>query len=116
MTETPEHSHENEEPDDKPAGLYVTDAQIIRKWGFSLKTGYRIMHQLEQPNRARRPYPQRDPLFGNRRFLPEVVQWHLDYHRVGVGTPQLAPSDQPRWQENFDASPREASRTRHARA
>lgn len=107
---------EENEQDEGAVGLYVTDAEIIRRLGFGLKRGYRIIKQLEQPNRARRPYPQPDPLFCNRRFWPEVWQWHLDYHRVGAGTPQLAPSDQPRWQENFDAPTRETSRTRHARA
>lgn len=110
----------SEEPDqidnEGGAGLYVTDAEIIRRLGFGLKRGYRLIKQLEQPNPARRPYPQPDALFCGRRFWPEVLQWHLDYHRVGAVTPQLAPSDQPRWQENFDASPREARPARHARA
>lgn len=114
MTENADRIDELEP--DTGTGLYVTDAQIIKKLGFGLKTGYRILEQVQVPNPARRPYPQRDKMFGNRRFWPEVLQWHLDYHRVGAGVPQLAPSDQPRWQENFDAPTRETGRTRHARA
>lgn len=109
MTDTIDHTED-------AAGLYVTDLEICRRLGFSEKVGRRIIGQLEQPNKSRRPYPQRDPMFCNRRFWPEVWQWHLDYHRVGAVSPQLAPSDQPRWQENFDAPTRETSRSRHARA
>jgi len=80
--------------------LYVTDAEIIRRWGMSLKRGYRVLKQLDRPNPGRRRFPQPDPLFCNRRYWPAVLQWHNDYHRVR--TEAEAPSVQPMWQENFD--------------
>lgn len=79
-------------------GLYVTDAAIAQRLGFSQKTGYRIIRQLDMPNRARRPYPARDPLFGGRRFWPAVLQWHMDYHHVRTERAQI---EQPMWEETF---------------
>lgn len=86
------------------AGLYVTDAEIIRRLGFGLKKGYRIIHELDRPRPHRRRYPQPDPLFANRRFWPAVYQWHLDYHLTRApAEPHHAPSEQPRWMEQLDA-------------
>jgi|ERR1043165_182416 hypothetical protein len=92
---------EADRPEDKLEGLYVTDAEIARRMGFGLKCGYRIIRQLERGVPGCRPYPQPDALFAGRRFWPEVLKWHMDYHRVSASAPGAAAS-KPMWQENFD--------------
>jgi hypothetical protein len=91
---------------DESDGLYLSDRQIIRRLGFGEKFGRRVLHELDKAHPGRARYPQKDPLFGNRRFWPAVLKWHMDYHRV-MATEQQHNVSTPRWQENFDA-PRKA--------
>ena len=95
-------------------GLYVTEAELIRRLGYSEKRGRRLLKSLAKGIPQMRPYPQPDPLFCHRRFWPAVLQWHMDYHRV-AGGPPLAPTVQPRWQENFDAPTGKTKRPEHTR-
>lgn len=92
-------------PDDEQTdGLYLPDCEILRRLGFGTKKGYRILRMLEKGVPKMPPYPKRDPLFCDRRYWPAVRAWHDEYHRVrGGGQPPALPSDEPRWQENFDA-------------
>lgn len=94
-------------PADDPTGLYLPDCEIARRLGFGRKKWYELVKFLETkgiPNM--RPYPRKDPLFGDKRYWPAVKQWHDDYHRVrGGGQPPALPSGEPRWQENFDEAP-----------
>jgi hypothetical protein len=90
--------------DENADGLYLSDRQIIRRLGFGEKFGRRVLHELDKAHDGRARYPQKDPLFGNRRFWPAVLKWHMDYHRVLSGQHNVGT---PRWQENFDA-PRKA--------
>lgn len=84
--------------------LYVTGKEIARRFGFGEKFGYRVLRRLARGVPNMRPYPQPDPMFDDRWFWPEVLQWHLDYHRVRAGaSPRIAPDGQPRWEENFNA-------------
>jgi hypothetical protein len=110
---------DTETPDKGPphATLYITDAELIRRLGYSPKRGYRVLKSLDRGIPQMRRYPQPDPLFCNRRFWPAVLQWHMDYHHARAPIePHGAPSVQPRWQENFDAPPDKARRPEHARA
>jgi hypothetical protein len=90
--------------DEDADGLYLSDRQIIRRLGFGEKFGRRVLHELSKAHPGRARYPQKDPLFGNRRFWPAVLKWHMDYHRVMAEQHNVST---PRWQENFDA-PRKA--------
>jgi hypothetical protein len=83
----------------------VTDAEIIRRLKLPEKVGRRVLRELDKqlPNRAR--FPQKDPLFGDRRFWP-AIEKYLKV-RYGVEGPQPV-STAPTWQENFDA-PRKAA-------
>lgn len=103
-----------EAPDQEVAGLYVTDCEIARRLGFARKSGYEVIHRLDRGVAGMRQYPQKDVLFGKRRFWPAVLQWHLDYHRVRRQAEEAAPI-QPGWQENFDAAPGKAKRSERAR-
>jgi hypothetical protein len=80
--------------DETHTGLFVTDAELIRRLGVPEKTARAAIRELE-----RRPgFPRKDPLFGDRRFWPAVAAY-LE-NRYGLGT--LAPSP-PDGTENFDA-------------
>jgi hypothetical protein len=91
--------------DENVDALYLSDRQIIRRLGLGEKFGRRVLHELDKVHPGRARYPQKDPLFGNRRFWPAVLKWHMVYHRV-MATEQHDICT-PRWQENFDA-PRKA--------
>ena len=86
-------------------GLYVRDCEIIRRLGFGRKYGYRLLHRLDRGVKGMRQYPQKDAMFGDRRFWPAVMQWHLDYHRVRRQAEHGAATIQPRWEENLDDPP-----------
>jgi hypothetical protein len=79
---------------------FVTDAEIIRRLKLPEKVGRRVLRELDRhlPNRPR--FPQKDPLFGDRRFWPAIAKYFKV--RYGVDGPQIV-STAPTWQENFDA-------------
>jgi hypothetical protein len=98
-------------------GLYVRDCEIIRRLGFGRKYGYRMLQRLDRGVPNMRSYPQKDAMFGDRRFWPAVMQWHLDYHRVRRQADEPEVTTQPRWEENFDApTSTKARRFEHTRA
>lgn len=92
---------------------FVTDAELIRRLGLPEKVGRVALRELDKASKARRSFPQPDPLFGNRRFWPAVKEWLLDYKGVRRNTADkttLAPAS---WEENFDPprrTPAEARR------
>jgi hypothetical protein len=111
-----ENEQEVEEAGRWPAGLYVTDAEIIRRLGYSEKVGARIIRRLDRGIPTFRKYPQKDPLFADKRFWPEVLKWHLDYHRVSAPEAVFGTKIQPMWQENFnDPAPDKARKPERAR-
>src|SRR5450755_2868639 len=77
---------------------FVTDAEIIRRLRLPEKVGRRVLRELDRhlPNRPR--FPQKDPLFGDRRFWPAIAKYFK--MRYGVDGPQIV-STAPTWQENF---------------
>ena len=91
--------------EESAAGLYLADCDIIRKLGFGQKFGYKLLQKLDRGVAGMRVYPQKDALFGDKRFWPAVLQWHMDYHRVRRQAEASEATIQPRWQENFDATP-----------
>lgn len=81
---------------------FVTDAELIRRLGLPEKVGRVALRELDKASKARRPFPQPDPLFGNRRFWPAVKQWLLDYKGVHLNSSNKAPLVPVAWEENFD--------------
>jgi hypothetical protein len=56
--------------------LFVTDAELIRRLGLPDKIGRAAIQELDRSSRAGRSrFPQKDPLFGHRRFYPAVENY-----------------------------------------
>jgi hypothetical protein len=93
--------NEDLEPDD---GLFLTDAQLIRRLGVPRKIGYAAIRDLEKEVRGRPKFPGYDPLFPRRRFWPAVEKYFMLRHTH-------------HWQEatNATAETRETGGNRDAR-
>lgn len=50
-------------------GLWVTDAEIIRRMGVSEKVGYTAIHNLEKTGLG---FPEKHRVWGKRRYWPAV--------------------------------------------
>lgn len=50
-------------------GLWVTDAEIIRRLGVSEKTGYRAIRSLEKTGLG---FPEKQRVWGKKRYWPAV--------------------------------------------
>lgn len=89
---------------------FVTDAELIRRLGLPEKVGRVALRELDKASNARRPFPQKDPLFGDRRFWPAVKQWLLDYKAVRQNSAANIPfvPAPTAWEENFDTPRRTA--------
>jgi len=55
----------------------VTDAELIRRIGAPEKAAYAALHVLDREKH--RGFPQKQKLWGNRRYWPAVKRW-FDQH------------------------------------
>jgi hypothetical protein len=94
--------------------LYVTDAELIRRLGVPDKNGRAAIQELEKFHPGRPPFPQRDPLFGGRRYWPAVEKYFMVRNGV-MGDSFIAA---PQWQEKCNATSEagEASTSGNARS
>jgi hypothetical protein len=78
--------NEPENPNSKNSdgGLFVTDAELLRRLGMPEKIGRRAIRELDKRLPGRAPFPGKDPLFGDRRYWPAVVAWFDRYFGVPV--------------------------------
>lgn len=53
--------------------LYITDAELIRRMGVPEKIARDTLHMLDRDRG--KGFPQKDPLWGNRRYWPAVKAW-----------------------------------------
>jgi hypothetical protein len=89
--------------DTRRHGLFVTDAELIRRLGLSPPAGKVLLSELDCNRRDRRRFPHRDPLFGRLRYWPAVVQWLNDYFGVRSAVPAKAADLPNRGVENLEA-------------
>jgi hypothetical protein len=83
-------------------GLFVTDRALIRRLGVGFQVGYRALRELDA-QKARAPFPHKDPRFGNRRYWPAVIRWLNLYY--GVERP-AAPEQMPMtWEDRLGKKP-----------
>lgn len=80
---------------DRKDGLYVTDAEIIRRWGVGEKTGRVALTALEKTP----GFPRKRQLFGGRRYWPAVKQFIDTQEGVSLSSPAaaLAPEAEENW-------------------
>jgi hypothetical protein len=55
-------------------GLYVTDAELIRRMGVPEKIAREAIRALDANHRVS-GFPQKQKLFGDRRYYPACVAW-----------------------------------------
>jgi len=79
--------------------LFVTDSELIRRLGVPEKVGRVALQDLDRFHPGRPQFPQKDPLFGGRRFWPAVEKYLMLRHGV-TGTPSFMAA--PQWQEKHD--------------
>lgn len=87
---------------------FVTDAELLRALHIPEKVGYVAIAELErQTARGVGAFPRKDPLFGNRRYMPAVRRW-LE-NRYGMTSQSLEAPDGP---ENLSHGPKNRERPR----
>lgn len=64
--------------------LYLTDAELIRRLGVPEKILRPILPELESKHR----FPQKQALFGGRRYWPAVKAWLDKHNGLIVDAPQ----------------------------
>lgn len=70
MLDAPSIAPESEEDTSTSRdGLWVTDAEIIRRLGVSEKTGYTAIHRLEKSGLG---FPEKQKVWGKKRYWPAV--------------------------------------------
>lgn len=72
--------------DTTPAGLYVTDAELIRRIGVPEKIARQAIHALDRNPRS--GFPQKSALFGKRRYWPAVKAYFDRTNGLKVTVPQ----------------------------
>jgi hypothetical protein len=53
-------------------GVFVTDAELIRRSGLPEKYGRRLLAYFDNPKNKTR-FPKKLPLYGDRRYWPDVA-------------------------------------------
>jgi hypothetical protein len=85
-----QHSDEKDdgESDQKCRGLFVTDAELIRRLGVPEKIARGALRALDNMGGRHSGFPQKNKLWGNRRYWPAVRQYFDAQYGVG---PRAAP-------------------------
>ena len=74
-------------------GLFVNDAELLEILGIPFKEGRQTLAYLDKDKGAHSKFPQKQPLWGHRRYLPAVRKW-LDKEMkvIDPARPQLVHS------------------------
>jgi len=78
MTDTLDH--------DTREGLYITDAELIRRLGLPEKVGYAAIHALDRDKAS--GFPQKKAFWGNRRYWPAVKAYMDRTNGLKLDVPQ----------------------------
>jgi hypothetical protein len=72
-------------PSDPHATLYVTDAELIRRMGVPEKIARRVIRDLDAKHHTT-GFPQKQELWGDRRYWPAVKSWldRTSAHTMGL--------------------------------
>src|ERR1700747_3666310 len=80
--------------------LFVTDIELIRPLAVPKKTGRAAIKELDKFHPGRPRFPQKDPLFGGRRFWPAIEK----YFKLRHGVTDVPFMQAPQWQEKRNAT------------
>ena len=67
--------------------LYVSADELVRLIGVDEETLGAAIRLLERNPKS--GFPQKDPLFGDKRYWPKVKAWFEEYNRANVAAPPL---------------------------
>lgn len=65
-------------------GVYVTDQELYDFLGVPRETARQAIRELDRDPR-RSGFPQKDRLFGDRRYLPAVEAWLARHNKLKMG-------------------------------
>jgi len=68
-------------------GLFVTDAELIRRSGLPEKYARKMLMHLDNP-KNKTGFPQKLPFYGDRRYWPDVEKYFERTSRARVGPSQ----------------------------
>lgn len=69
---------------------FVTDEELLRALRVPEKFGYAAIAELDkQRGRSGAPFPAKDPLFGNRRYMPAVRAWLANRYGMATISPEI---------------------------
>lgn len=90
-----QHADEKDdrESDQKHPGLFVTDAELIRRLGVPEKIARDALRALDAQRGS--GFPQKNKLWGNRRYWPAVRQYFDAQHGVARRSAEVAPRHIP---------------------
>jgi hypothetical protein len=92
-----QHSDEKDdgESDQKRRGLFVTDAELIRRLGVPEKIARGALRALDNMGGRHSGFPQKNKLWGNRRYWPAVRQYFDAQYGVARRSAEVAPRHIP---------------------
>ena len=67
--------------------LYITDAELIRRMGVPEKVAREAIRMMDLDPR-KSGFPQKDKLWGNRRYWPAVKDYLDHKNRVNIALPR----------------------------
>lgn len=71
--------------DREHAGLFVTDAELIRRLRVPEKIARAALQELDAKVAS---FPKKQKLWGNRRYWPKVKKWFDDNNGLNMPSPQ----------------------------
>lgn len=85
---------------------FLTDKEICAELSVPAETGMLALAELDKRRgRGGVPFPAKDPLFGDRRYMPAVRAWLANRYGIATLSPQLP--DGPEKFPNVPQDPRQ---------
>ena len=86
----------NEEIDERPnrnkrGGLFVTDAELIERLQVPEKIARQAIEMLDRDPAS--GFPEKQPLWGKRRYWPAIEEWLSVKNRLRIGAPKRRETD-----------------------
>ena len=73
-------------------GVFVTDAELAEWLGVPYETARPVFAELDRDKR--KGFPQKQPIWGGRRYLPAVEQWLTRNYGFNMASPIRRSADE----------------------